>query len=143
MFKPVGRICLALTKNMHHSLFAIITTPTSVIFLTSINVKCLLERQCPIKRPTTFLIPFFLSLKSSLFLILGQPWLSSLACRWSLLLSQVKYCLSLNRLKTVFLIRLLDIPIAGYGPTKGIEEPFLASSSATSFLWTPEWPGTQ
>ena len=45
----------------------------------------------------------------------------------------IQILLFLKISNTVFLIRLLKIPMAGSGPVKGVEKLILASLSATSF----------
>ena len=47
-----------------------------------------------------------------------------------------------NQVSTSFRACLYDIPRVGSGPNGNEFAPFLASSSASSFPSTPEWPGT-
>lgn len=69
-----------------------------VIFYTH-NTKVHLQRSMPAKRPMAFLIPFLLSIKSSLCLTLGQPRLRSFARRCPLMLCQSAYYFVLEDLK--------------------------------------------
>ena len=143
-------LCLSAAKASHsQKMWAEVSSLTPHFLHSGLSSsrnkwRCLRRALCPVRRPVTTL-DWFLLEDRNLILVPGQgPEISSRACLRVLPRSrQLTHCWLISQRLSLFLMSLLETPMAGSGPRNPRAEPPLASPSVISLPHTPACPGNQ